>query len=63
MHMVRVELSFTGGDSPGESSQELLQSGWGKVSTLFDFSEQREVQTNTHINRRLLLVMRRGCLC
>ena len=35
------ELSFTGGNSPGKSSQELLQSGWGKVSTLSDFNEGR----------------------
>ena len=60
---MRQNEDYSLGDNISDSSEKLLQRGWGEIGSTYDFSEGRYMQSNTHFGRDLLLVMRSRCHC
>ena len=48
---MRQNEDYSLGDNISDSSEKLLQRGWGEISSTYDFSEGRYMQSNTHFER------------
>ena len=48
---MRQNEDYSLGDNISDSSEKLLQRGWGEISSTYDFIEGRYMQSNTHFER------------